>query len=289
MHSDVQPYRLGPTDLWHLNMKLALLSDLHLSVHPMSMPDTDADVLVLAGDIWRPADAIAWAKQSAIPSIYVAGNHEFYGSDLVSTMKDLRYLSQESRIRVLEQDEWHYKGVRFLGCTLWSDYRLFDSAEQRTAGLAEAQEMMRDFSRIRISPEFSDKFTPAVSQMLFDSSVAWLDQRFREPHEGPTVVVTHFAPSRNSISHKFEGSPLNACFISALEERIQHWQPELWLHGHTHDSFDYVIGQTRIVCNPRGYARNGVVENPSFNPQLVISLEETLASKKAAEGDTCIN
>lgn len=254
-------------------MKLALLSDLHLSVHPLAMPEIDADVLVLAGDIWRPAEAIAWATQAAVPSIYVAGNHEFYGGDLVSTMHSLRSLSHGTNIRVLEHDEWHYRGVRFLGCTLWSDYRLYDSDEQRHTGLTEAQAMMRDFSRIKVSPDFDDKFTPAVSQMLFDSSVAWLEQRFREAHDGPTVVVTHFAPSPKSISLKFEGSPLNACFVSALEDHILRWQPELWLHGHTHDSFDYEIGKTRVVCNPRGYARDGVVENSSFNPKLVIELE----------------
>ena len=253
-------------------MKLALLSDLHLSVHPMPLPKTDADVLVLAGDIWRPAEAIEWAKQSAIPTIYVAGNHEFYGSDLISTIRDLRHLADGTEIRVLEKNEWHHKGVRFLGCTLWSDYRFFSSDEQRTNGLAEAQVILRDFSRIRVSPDFDEKFTPAISQMLFDSSVAWLSERFDEPHDGPTVVVTHFAPSRRSVSPKFEDSQLNACFVSALEEHIEHWQPDLWLHGHTHDSFDYAIGNTRVVCNPRGYARNGVVENASFNPYLVIEL-----------------
>lgn len=255
-------------------MKLALLSDLHLSVHPMPLPKTEADVLVFAGDIWRPAEAIDWAKQSTIPTIYVAGNHEFYGSDLISTVQELRHLAEGTQIRVLERNEWHHKGVRFLGCTLWSDYRFFSSDGQRTKGLAEAQVMMRDFSRIRVSPDFDEKFTPAISQMLFDSSVAWLDERFSEPHDGATVVVTHFAPSGRSVSPKFEGSQLNACFVSTLEKRIEHWQPHLWLHGHTHDSFDYAIGNTRVVCNPRGYARNGVVENASFNPYLVIDLHD---------------
>lgn len=255
-------------------MKIALLSDLHLSVHPLAMPETDADVLVLAGDIWRPSEAMAWARQAAIPSVYVAGNHEFYGSDLISTVQSLRSLSQGTNIRVLDRDEWRHKGVRFLGCTLWSNYRLYESDEQRRTGLIEAQTMMRDFSRIRVSPDFDDKFTPSISQMLFDSSVAWLEERLSEPYDGPTVVVTHFAPSRKSVSPKFEGSALNACFVSALDEHIQRWQPELWMHGHTHDSFDYRIGRTRVVCNPRGYARDGIVENDSFNPTLVIELDE---------------
>ncbi len=94
-----------------------------------------------------------------------------------------------------------------------------------------------------------------------------------KPHDGPTVVITHFAPSRKSISPKFEGSPVNACFVSDLEPQILRWQPELWVHGHTHGSFDYKVGKTRVVCNARGYAKDGVPENPKFNPALVLELE----------------
>jgi hypothetical protein len=107
----------------------------------------------------------------------------------------------------------------------------------------------------------------------FDLSVAWLDEQFAKAHDGPTVVVTHFAPARGSIAARFAGSPLNACFVSDLEERIRAWQPRLWLHGHVHDSFDYRIGATRIVANPRGYAPNGVIENASFDPGLVIEID----------------
>lgn len=254
-------------------MKIALLSDLHLSMHPMEPPRTDADVVVLAGDLWRPAGAIEWARQFDVPTLFVAGNHEFYGSDLVSTMSELRSLAAGTRVRVLERDEWHHDGVRFLGCTLWSDFRLYQSAAERDAVLPRLASEMYDFTRVRVAPDFDDRFTPALSQLLFDSSVAWLESRFAQAHAGPTVVVTHFAPSRASIAARFAGSPLNACFISDLEEHIRRWQPQLWLHGHVHDSFDYRIGATRVVANPRGYARGGNVENKAFDPGLVIELE----------------
>ncbi|HVJ59296.1 MAG TPA: metallophosphoesterase, partial [Burkholderiaceae bacterium] len=104
-------------------------------------------------------------------------------------------------------------------------------------------------------------------------SVAWLDEQFAQPHDGPTVVVTHFAPARGSIAARFAGSPINGCFVSDLEARIRQWRPQLWLHGHTHDSFDYRVGETRIVANPRGYAPNGVIENAKFDPQLVIAVD----------------
>lgn len=253
-------------------MKIALLSDLHLSVHPLDAPASDADVVVLAGDLHRPAAAIEWARQFRQPTLFVAGNHEFYGGDLSTTMRQLRAHAQGTPVRVLDHDVWLHDGVRFLGCTLWSDYRLFDSPAQRAQGLQQAAEMVRDFTRIRSAPDGDEKFTPALSQVLFDRAVVWLEQQFAVPHDGPTVVITHHAPARGSIAAKFAGSPLNACFVSDLEPQIRRWQPALWLHGHVHDSCDYRIGNTRIVANPRGYAPKGVVENKAFDASLTIDL-----------------
>lgn len=124
-------------------MRIALLSDIHLSVNALPFPDVDADIVVLAGDISRPAAAIEWAKSCPLPVVYVAGNHEFYGSDLISTYEHLNRLSQGTQIHVLERSEYVHNGVRFLGCTLWSDYRLFDSAEHRAQGVDLASKLMR--------------------------------------------------------------------------------------------------------------------------------------------------
>lgn len=253
-------------------MRILLLSDLHLSVQPMALPQTDVDVVVLAGDLGRPAAALQWARQFSRPTLLVAGNHEFYGSDLGTAMAQLREGAKGTSVRVLECEEWSFAGVRFLGCTLWSDHRLHTVPRERELGLQQAVASMRDFSRIGVAPELDERLTPALSQQLFDQSVAWLEAKFAQPYAGPTVVVTHFAPSRGSIHARFSGSLLNACFVSDLEAQILRWQPDLWLHGHTHDSFDYLIGRTRVVANPRGYAPEGVVENPCFDPSLVLEL-----------------
>lgn len=253
-------------------MKIHLLSDLHLSVHPMPVPPADADVVVVAGDLARPQGSIEWASKFDQPTLFVAGNHEFYGSDLSTTVAQLREHAKGTHVHVLECDEWQFEGVRFLGCTLWSDYRLITDPAQRELGLQQAMTMVRDFSRIAVAPGLPALFTPTVSQELFDHSVEWLESKFGEAHAGPTVVVTHFAPSPGSIHPRFAGSPLNACFVSDLESRILRWQPQLWLHGHVHDSFDYHVGRTRVVANPRGYARDGVVENAHFDPSMVIEV-----------------
>ncbi|MEP6557579.1 MAG: metallophosphoesterase [Burkholderiales bacterium] len=253
-------------------MRILLLSDLHLSMQPMAHPQTDVDVVVLAGDLGRPAAALQWARQFSQPTLLVAGNHEFYGSDLATALAQLREGAKGTSVRVLECDEWSFADVRFLGCTLWSDHRLHTDPCERERGLQQAVASMRDFSRIGVAPGHEDRLTPAFSQRLFDQSVAWLEAKFGQPHAGPTVVVTHFAPSRGSIHPRFANSLLNACFVSDLEAQMLRWQPDLWLHGHTHDSFDYRIGRTRVVANPRGYAPEGVVENPCFDPSLVIEI-----------------
>jgi DNA repair exonuclease SbcCD nuclease subunit len=255
-------------------MRIALLSDLHLSVQGMPQPPTDADVVVLAGDLGRPPRAMEWARAYEQPVVFVAGNHEFYGSDLASTHAALREHARGTSVRVLEREAWVHEesGVRFLGCTLWSDYRLFASIDERTAALAQAAGLVRDFTHIKVAADFDERFTPALSQSLFDASVAWLESQFATPHDGPTVVVTHFAPSRGSVAARFAGSPLNACFVSDLDARIERWRPALWLHGHVHDSFDYRLGATRVVANPRGYAPKGEIENRAFDPGLVLDV-----------------
>lgn len=253
-------------------MKIGLVSDVHLSVGYLPFPETSVDVLVIAGDIARPARAMEWARETKRPTLYVAGNHEFYGSDLSTTYARLVELSRDTNIRVLERTEWIYQGVRFLGCTLWSDYRLFDSEDARAKGLSDATRLMYDFSAIKVAPDFEELFTPALSQLLFAQSVAWLDDCFARPHPGPTVVVTHFAPTPRSIADRFKDSSINASFVSDLTDKILRWQPDFWLHGHTHDSFDYRVGRTRIVCNARGYAKDGRVENARFDPEFVVEI-----------------
>ena len=132
-------------------MRIALLSDLHLSVQAMSPPAVDADVLVLAGDLHRPPGAIEWARQFDVPTLFVAGNHEFYGGDLVSTVRALRQHAEGSSVRVLEHDVWYRGGVRFLGCTLCGGARCHRTFG-RNAGLR------RPGSPARVARRFSLAF-----------------------------------------------------------------------------------------------------------------------------------
>lgn len=253
-------------------MRLNILSDLHLSRGPLEMPDNDADVVVLAGDIARPREAVAWASRLGKPVLYVAGNHEFYGGSIRGTIGELRRFSAGTGIHVLDDEEILIEGVRFLGSTLWSDFRLLGEGEPRAAAMEEARRFMLDFSVIRASEASDAPFAPADSAALFEAHRAWLEARLSEPFAGPTVVITHHAPSRKSIHPRFEGSLLNACFASDAERLVDGSRARLWIHGHTHDSFDYRLNGTRVVCNPRGYAKNGVNENPLFDANFVVEV-----------------
>jgi predicted phosphodiesterase len=251
-------------------MKLNILSDLHLGFDPFERPVNDADVVVLAGDIARPPEAAAWASGFDKPVLYVAGNHEFYGSSIDDTRAALARESAGTCVRVLDDDVVVLGGVRFVGSTLWTDF-LLDGAKRRDEVMREAQRFIRDFSRIRVGDR---AFAPEDSTERFAMHRRFLAETLATPFDGPTVVITHHAPAPPSVHARFRGSPLNACFVSDLTSMLDGARATLWIHGHTHDSFDYTVNGTRVLCNPRGYALKGVDENPRFDPNLIVVLAD---------------
>ncbi|GAB3666693.1 metallophosphoesterase [Ramlibacter alkalitolerans] len=250
-------------------LKLQIVSDLHLSRAGLALPATDADLIVLAGDLARPREALAWATGLGKPALYVPGNHEFYGGSLEGTIAELRALCQGTPVRLLHDEEVVIDGVRILGTTLWTAFRL-PTLPDREASVQAATSFMRDFARIRLR-EGDDALLQADDcAALFARHSQWLRERLAQPHAGPTVVISHHAPSMRSIHPRFAGSPVNLCFVSDAEDLLP--GVDLWIHGHTHDSFDYRVGATRVVCNPRGYVRDGVPENARFDPALVLEV-----------------
>jgi len=253
-------------------MKLNILSDLHLGQGGLPAPANDADLVILAGDVARPPQAIEWAARLGKPVLYVAGNHEFYGNSLRGTLRALKHHAAGTAVRVLDDDEAVIGGVRFLGTTLWTDFRLFGDGQGRAAAETEALRFMRDFSRIFTDDALRQPLTPRDAAARFQGHAAWLAARLAQPFDGPTVVITHHAPSPASIHPRFAGSPVNACFVSDAEHLLGADRVQLWVHGHTHDSFDYRVGGTRVVCNPRGYSRDGVNENAGFDPDFTVEI-----------------
>ena len=253
-------------------MKLHVLSDLHLTVSAFDAPSTDADVVVLAGDVARPDQAVAWASLFAKPVVYVPGNHEYYDGSIAGTTERLKQLCAGTPIHMLASAATVIDGVRFVGTTLWTDFLLFGTGTARALAIQGALDFLRDFSRIRRDDATDERFTPADAAALFACNATWLERTLAEPFDGPTVVVTHHAPSPRSIHPRFAESILNPCFVSNAERLLDGDRVALWIHGHAHDSFDYAVNGTRVVCNPRGYAKHDAVENRRFDPGLVLEV-----------------
>lgn len=174
-------------------------------------------------------------------------------------------------VHPLDRSELVIGGVRFLGATLWSDLLLADGPEQQAASRAEARRLVRDFSRIRRRADSEEIFTPEAAAR-FASHAAWLQERPAHRHNGPTVVITHHASTRRSIHPRFADSLLNAAFVSDAAHLLHGERVALWIHGHTRDSFDRRVNSTRVLCNPRGYAKGGVNENALFDPGLTVEV-----------------
>jgi hypothetical protein len=206
----------------------------------------------------------------------IAGNHEFYrGDELHGLIAESRRKANgaERRIIFLEQESWAYttpdgEAVRFIGAALWTDFGLYDDPK---ISMNDAARRINDFRLISIRDQAGcRRLVPEDTVRLHKAARAFIESELAKPFDGKSVVVTHHAPSPRSIDRKFKGSLLNPAFASNLEDLIERYQPALWVHGHMHDSFDYRIGRTRVVCNPRGYFPFEI--NPGFDPMLIVEV-----------------
>jgi Icc-related predicted phosphoesterase len=247
-------------------MKLHVLSDLHTEFADFSPPETGADIVILAGDIGVGLGGIEWAVRRfpRAPVIYVPGNHEYYGHDIGLT--DQLKLTTAPNIHVLNNDKLELHGIRFLGCTLWTDFNLHGASEAWFAR-RRAKRLMEDFTSIQNGGR---RFTPEDSVELHEVSKAWLVAELETEVVGPTVVVTHHLPASTSVAKRYANDSLTPAFASGLEDVIEKHRPELWIHGHTHVPCDYELFDTRIVCNPGGYP--GENRRSAFKDDLVVSV-----------------
>lgn len=225
-------------------MKLQYFSDVHLEFGGLPPEQTDADVVIAAGDIGVGLEGIRWLAGFDKPVIYVLGNHEYWGQDYNDFIDEVWQESSGTNVYFLENESVIIDDVRFLGCSLWTDYG-YENAQIMEA----AWEGMNDFRYI------SDNGAPLKPARLLEAhkqSVDWLAEVLDEPFKGKTVVVTHHAPSMKSW-HRSATDNYQFCYCSNLENLMLDTRPDLWVHGHIHHAQDYTVNGVRILCNPRGY------------------------------------
>lgn len=258
-------------------VKIYLASDLHLEFYRNCYYPTEAvDVVVLAGDIeigyMSMGTVEIFQKRCNSPVIFIAGNHEFYNSDIEFMLTEFRAFAAETeQVYFLENDSVEINGVRFLGCTLWTDFALHGTdriaASKRCAGTE-----ITDFQLIR---KGSSAFTPDDAATKFQQSYAWLEQELAKPFEGDSVVITHFSPHRAAIhsDHLQKGADtLTPYFSPDCLALIERYSIKAWFYGHTHNSVDVVVeNETRLVSNQRGYpGERGTYTR--FDPEKIIEI-----------------
>jgi Icc-related predicted phosphoesterase len=254
-------------------MRLQVFSDLHVDVLPPRpitvLPDIDA--VVVAGDTCEGAEhGFAFLRgivPMQVPIIAVLGNHEFYRHAHAEQLAQARNAAPLYGVHLLENDTIALHGVRFVGCSLWTDYQLF-GAHNLPLAMRAAATGLNDHKRIKWSKQPWLRFRPQEALLLHKRSRAFIEATLAEPFTGPTVVVTHHAPHPGSLHPRYANDLISAAYVSDLTAVIEAGKPSLWLHGHVHAAFNYRVGGTRILCNPNGYG----TENANFDPALVVEV-----------------
>ena len=286
-------------------MKIKLVSDLHLEFSDCYINnDENADVLILGGDICiaqdlhdhpEPANT---ADQAAIANgtglgrrqmtaqrfrdffkrcsfqfphvIYIMGNHEFYNGKFYAGIDYMREeCAKYPNVYMLEQDMKIIDDVVFVGGTLWTNMNKRDPLTMHAI-----EGMMNDFRIIRNDKRNYASMSALDVAIRHDRTLAYIKLIVEEHKDKKCVVVGHHSPSFQSVHPTYAHENLmNGGYHSDLSEFIlDHPQVKLWTHGHTHHPFDYMIGETRIVCNPRGYENDGYSEDTGWNPNIVLEV-----------------
>jgi DNA repair exonuclease SbcCD nuclease subunit len=264
-------------------MKIALCSDLHLEFEDIDLKNTEgAEVLILSGDIMLAADLHSHPPTVTSPYepygelskrqitakrfrdflsrvsvefphvVYVAGNHEFYHGKWNASLDHLREeCARYPNIYFLERDIKVINEVSFIGATLWTDCNRNDRLTVLTLN-----GMMNDYRVIRNDEHNYSRLHPDSTIQRHHQTISYLKQVLPDMKDKKVVFVGHHGPSAMSTHPRYQyETHMNGGYRSELSEFIlDNPQIKLWTHGHMHDPFDYMIGTTRVVCNPRGYA-----------------------------------
>jgi Icc-related predicted phosphoesterase len=277
-------------------MKVNVISDLHLEFDDLELPG--GDVLILSGDVCeaknlkadkydpngimfdferanrRPDRYIRFFKEECAKYrhvIYVMGNHEHYGFRYDKTYSQL-LLNLPDNVRLLEKESTEIDGILFVGATLWTDCNKGDPIT-----MMQLRSSMNDYRVVQNYYKDKGQYFKLIPEFTYNEhrqTLKYFESVLQQNPDRPVVVVTHHSPSKQSIKPKYQTDyHMNGGYSSDLEKFIlDHPQIKVWTHGHTHDTFDYMVGQCRVICNPRGYV--GYEERAQeFDPTVGFDIE----------------
>jgi predicted phosphodiesterase len=260
-------------------LRLWIQSDLHLeSTRGWDLPAVgdrpNYDVLVIAGDLTtRMERGVAWILERVTDHevAYIAGNHEFYGVDLDRTVEKARALAAGSNVHVLQNDTVEIDGVTFIGATFWTDFNLFGDPAR---AMVAAAEYMNDYKKIRTGG-YAYRLRPSHTLQRHRQSREFIANELRKPKTGTRVVVTHMAPHPSAISPAFAEDITSAAYASDCSDLLA-MGVDVWIHGHTHATYDRMVDGARLVTNQKGYGPwppgERTWDNPDFDPNFVIDI-----------------
>jgi hypothetical protein len=269
-------------------VKIQLLSDLHLEVHPhyRPQPAPGADLLVLAGDIgsYQPGSRLgdddfglerfSPLRGWPVPVLFVPGNHEYDSLDFDQAHERLRTTCKRLGLTWLEREALTLGAVRLIGTTLWADFDGLVTKEDQASEVAVLKRREKAFraANFYLQKAGATRYgQPWLAEGWREQALVcqqWLRQALAQPFEGTTVVVTHFAPSLRSADPRYGMTPGTAGFCNSLDSLLPH--ARIWMHGHLHCQQDYMAQGCRVVANTLGYAAKG--EQQGFRDQLVLEV-----------------
>lgn len=252
-------------------VRIGVLSDLYIDkLGSPPIPEVLPDVLVLAGNIGCGVKGIEWAARTyACPIVYVLGNYSYRGHSLDDFGDELRDSTWGSNLHLLQNDTLFFRGVRFIGTTLWTDFALLGDT---VSGIVAAGGLCEDYKFIRNRE--GKPITAADTIAEHRQAVEYLWRTAAAPYDdGHTVVVTHHAPSLRSVATGFRDDSLTACFASNLDDLVFDSDAMLWVHAGAYGPVDYMLGDTRVVANPRGvHTQDGLQLVKNFRPDYTVEM-----------------
>lgn len=252
-------------------MRVFVLSDIHVETMPKNIVrnpylinfTNDFDIVVVAGDTHPGVQGLMWLRQLWKDKIIItiAGNHEFYSRDFHKHYGKLKEKAKELDIHFLQNESIVINDVKFIGATLWTNFKLFGN---QSLSMIVAKQAMNDYNKIKVAMQH--KLSPEIVLNQHNMSVDFINNELQS--SGKKFVITHHAPCSKSINVRYINDSTSPCYASDLDYIFTD-DTTIWLHGHIHSSADYMFHNTRILCNPYGYFDD---KNKDFNPNLIVEI-----------------